>query len=213
MDVHQLQEQAQKPPTAHSSTVQVDPCGMLPKSVVSEIRNVLHGFDDVFNPRFGGYNGEVGPFKEEVNMGPVQPPQRQGRLPQYSRGQTEELQHKFDELEGIGVFKRPEDVGVAVEFVNPSFLVKKPTGGFRLVTAFVDVDRYAKPQPSVGPDVDSTLRQIGQWRYLMTSDLTKAFHQIPLTKASKKYCGVVTPFVEYASTIVAPWECPDLTPH
>ena len=194
-DVPPLQEQAQKPPTAvHSSTVQVDPSGMLPKSVVSEIHDVLHEFDDVFNPRFGGYNGAVGPFQAEVNMGPVQPPQRRGRLPQYSRGQMEELQHKFDELEGIGVFKRPEDVGVAVEYVNPSFLVKKPTGGFRLVTAFADVGRYAKPQPSVMPDVDSTLRQIGQWRYLITSDLTKAFHQIPLSKASMKYCGVVTPF-------------------
>ena len=44
------------------------------------------------------------------------------------------------------------------------------------------------------PDVDSTLRQIGQWRYLITSDLTKAFHQIPLSKASMKYCGVFIPF-------------------
>ncbi|CAC5378809.1 unnamed protein product [Mytilus coruscus] len=67
-------------------------------------------------------------------MGPVQSPQRKGRVPQYSRNQLVELQQKFNELEAFGVFKRPEDIGV--EYVNPSFLVKKPNGSFRLVTAF-----------------------------------------------------------------------------
>ena len=32
-------------------------------------------------------------------------------------------------------------------------------GGYRLVTAFSDVGSYSKPQPSLTPDVDSTLRQ------------------------------------------------------
>lgn len=48
-----------------------------------------------------------------------------------------------------------------MEYINPSFLVKKPSGGFRLVTAFADVGRYSKPQPSLIPDVDSTLRHLG----------------------------------------------------
>lgn len=47
----------------------------------------------------------------------------------------------------------PEDVGVTVEYFNPSFLVKKPSGGFRLVMAFSDVGQYSKPQPSLMPDV------------------------------------------------------------
>ena len=44
------------------------------------------------------------------------------------------------------------------------------------------------------PNVDSTLRQIAQWTYIIHTDLTSAFYQIPLAKASMKYCGVVTPF-------------------
>ncbi len=74
------------------------------------------------------------------------------------------------------------------------FLSKKPNGGFRLVTAFADVGRYSKPQPSLMPNVDATLRLIAQWRYIIATDLTKAFYQIPLSKSSMKYCGVVTPF-------------------
>ena len=38
-------------------------------------------------------------------MGPVQPPQRKGRMPQYGRDQLEELQNKFDDLETLGVYR------------------------------------------------------------------------------------------------------------
>ena len=44
------------------------------------------------------------------------------------------------------------------------------------------------------PNVDSTLRTIGQWKFLIKTDLTKAFFQIPLSDESLKYCGVVTPY-------------------
>jgi len=104
-----------------------------------------------------GYNGAAGPFKAKVNIGPIKPPQRKGRLPQYARGKLVELQDKFDQLEELGVFQRPEEIDITVEYLNPSFLVKKTNGGSRLVTAFADVGRYSKPQPSLLPDVDSTL--------------------------------------------------------
>ncbi|RXN12438.1 Retrovirus-related Pol poly from transposon opus [Labeo rohita] len=111
-----------------------------------------------------------------------------------ARGQLQELQAQFDALESLGVFRKPEDIDVDVEYVNPSFLVKKSNGGFRLVTAFADMGRYSKPQPSLMPNVDATLRLIAQWRYIIATGLTKAFYQIPLSKSSMKYCGVVTPF-------------------
>ncbi|RXN16069.1 Retrovirus-related Pol poly from transposon opus [Labeo rohita] len=60
--------------------------------------------------------------------------------------------------------------------------------------SFADVGRYSKPQPSLMPNADATLRLIAQWRYIIATDLTKAFYQIPLSKSSMKYCGVVTPF-------------------
>ena len=127
-------------------------------------------------------------------MGLVQPPQRKGRIPQYSRDKLSELQAHFDTIEGKGVFRRPEDLGIVVEYLNPSFLVKKASGGHRLVTAFADVGRYSKPQPSLMPSVNSTLQQIASWKFIITTDLTSAFYQIPLARSSMKYCGVVTPF-------------------
>ena len=101
--------------------------------------------------------------KQKFTMRPVEPPQRKGRLPQYARDKLVELQEKFDHLEQLGVFQCPEDVGITVEYLSPSFLVKKPNSGSHLVTAFANRGRYSKPQPFLLPDVDSTLRRIAQW--------------------------------------------------
>ena len=180
--------------TKHSANVCLDPANLLPRDVRAKFSSLLDEYDHVFDPKIKGYNGSVGPFEARVNMGPVEPPQRKGRLPQYARNQLLELQHKFDELEALGVFRRPEDINIAVEYLNPSFLIKKANGDYRLVTAFADVGRYSKPQPSLMPDVDSTLRLIGQWKHIVATDLTSAFYQIPLSRDSMKYCGVATPF-------------------
>ena len=69
-------------------------------------------FDEVFDTEYKGYNGASGPFEAVVNMGPVQPPQRKGRLAQYACDKLLELQQKFDELEKNGVFARPGDIGI-----------------------------------------------------------------------------------------------------
>ena len=174
--------------------VKVDPDCLLSPAERQAFMDVNSEFRAVFSTKDKLYNGHSGPIEGVVNMGPVLPPQRKGKLPLYGRGRLEELQAKFDDLEREGVFARPEDVGVCVEYLNPSFLVNKPGGGTRLVTAFAEVGRYCKPQPSLMPDVDSTLRIIAGWEYLIQTDLKSAFFQIPLSKDSMKFCGVATPF-------------------
>lgn len=44
------------------------------------------------------------------------------------------------------------------------------------------------------PDIDSTLRTISQWKYLIVTYLTSAFYQIPLARESMRYCRIVTPY-------------------
>lgn len=176
-----------------SQSIKTDPDNLLTNDIQSRFKALALKYNHVFGP-LKGYNGAYGPVKAVVNMGPVQPPQRKGRIPQYSRNRLVELQHKFDELEELGVFQKPEEAEVNVEYVNPSFLVDKSSGGSRLVTAFAEVGRYAKPQPSLMPDINSTLLKVGQWKYIIASDLSSAFYQIPLDNASQKYCGVCTPF-------------------
>ena len=82
---------------------------------------------------------------------------------------------------------------MTAEYLDPSFLIKKASGRSRLVTAFAEVGQYAKPQPSLMPDVESTLCGIAIWQYIITTDMTSAFNQIPLDKDFMKYCGVTMP--------------------
>jgi len=162
--------------TKHSANVRLDPENLLPRAIRAKFTSLLDEYDHVFDPNIKGYNGSVGPFEARVNIGPVESPQRKDPLPQYARHQLLELHQKFDELEALGVFRRPEDINVAVEYLNPSFLIKKANGSYRLVTAFANVGRYSKPQPSLMPDVDSTLRLIAQWKHIVARDLTSAFY-------------------------------------
>ncbi|KAK3746301.1 hypothetical protein QZH41_004542 [Actinostola sp. cb2023] len=78
------------PPPAtvrHSAKVRLDPDNLLPQEVRTQFQSLLDEYDSVFDPNITGYNGAAGPFEAKVNMGPVEPPQRKGRLPQYSRGE------------------------------------------------------------------------------------------------------------------------------
>lgn len=128
---------------------------------------VLQAYDDVFNSTIVGNNGATGPVEATVNMGPVQLPQRKGRIPQYSRHKLAELQEKYDEPEQWQVFHQLKDVVLSPEYLNPSFLIKKPLGGFRLVSTFTDISRYGKQQPSLILAVDSTLWTIAPWKYII----------------------------------------------
>ena len=88
----------------HSDQVSVDPHKVLPAASRVEFRKLLQDFEQVFSPNFKGYNGAVGPLQASVNMGPVQPQQRKGRVLQYARDKLVELQSCFDEL----VFSRSQ---------------------------------------------------------------------------------------------------------
>ena len=44
------------------------------------------------------------------------------------------------------------------------------------------------------PTVESILRTIASWKYIIVSDLRDAFYQIPMDKGSMKWCGTPTPY-------------------
>ena len=88
----------------------------------------------------------------------------------------------------------PEDMGVEVKFTSPSFLTIKPDGTYRFVTAFNELGLYTHVLPTASPTCDDVLRRLSSFKYLVKSDLTKSFFQIPVTKDSMQYLGTVTPY-------------------
>jgi len=85
-------------------------------------------------------------------------------------------------------------MGVTVEYLNQSFLIKKPSGGSRLMTALGEVGQYSKPQPSLIPNANDTSCAMACWKYFIVCDLLKSFYQIPLSVQSMKFCGIVSSF-------------------
>ena len=176
------------------NTIKVDPANILSKSEKSKFDVVHKKYESVFSSGIGCYNGHAGKFSHVINLGEKLPPQRKGRIPIYNRGDMEKLQEKFDELLDAGVLARAEDVGVPVEYVHPSFLVKKSSGGYRLVTSFGEMAEYARPQPTGTSNVEHVLLQVGQWKYIIKADLKSAYYQILLSPESSKFAGVMTPY-------------------
>lgn len=180
----------------YTKAIKLNPDNTLSSKESETFSNVLKEYDEVFNPRISQYNGKSGPCFVEVNMGKTLPPQRKGRIPFYGSSSLQELQDRIDELAEKGVFGRPQELGVTVENVSPSFLVRKPSNPLqkRLVTDFGSIAPYCRPTPSLMPKIESVLLKVASWKHIITTDLTEAYYQLPLRKSSMKYCGIVSPF-------------------
>ena len=180
----------------YSKSVNLNPDKVLSNTDETSFRELLTTYDQVFSPVDSTYNGQSGPCYVHVNIGPNKPPQRNGHVPFYGDEGLKELQDKFDNMKQRGMLSRPEEVGVIIENVNPSFMVNKqpPSLDKRLVTDFKSIASYCRPSPSLLPDVETTLRRIASFKHLIKTDMTEAYRQIKVKHESKKYCGVHTPF-------------------
>ena len=187
-------EPATKPSLPFSAAVTVDPDRQLPPNVREQFVALHRQLDKVFNPNFGVYNDRSGHIRAKVNFGPVIPPTRKPKLPFYNQATLQLLQEEADKLEAHGVLAKPEDIGVDVQYASPSFLVKKPDGTYRFVTAFNELGQYTRILPTSSTTCDEVLRRLSSWKYIIKTDLTKSFFQIPVSKASIPFLGTITPF-------------------
>ena len=126
----------------HSAAVSVDPNGQLSTKQRREFMDISKRYSPVFSPQFTCYNEKSGTIRANINMGPVEPPPRKGKIPLYNHSNLQHLQLEADKLEELVVLAKPEDVGVDVKFVSPSFLVTKPTGGFRFQHLTISHNMY-----------------------------------------------------------------------
>ena len=86
----------------------VDPDNLLPGQSHLKFQQLLQEYNHVFDPKITDYNSSAGAIQATVNIGPVQPPQCKGCIPQYSRNQLVELQAMLGELE------QAKDLGITI---------------------------------------------------------------------------------------------------
>ena len=182
------------PSTHHSAAVHTDDDLILPPDMRRRFFDLQRRYDGVFNPRFGRYNGASGPFEGHIKLGNVEPPSTKTKIPFYHQTNLQLLQHKADELDDLGVLIPPEVANVDVKFASPSFLRRKPNGDYRFVTSFTELGQYTQTLPVAVTPCDKVIRELAKWKFVVKTDLTQSFFQIPISKSSMPYLATVTPF-------------------
>ena len=194
------EEESNKLPKEKESSwldIILDPDQVLPQSIKKLFHDTNKEFKEVFNSELPKYNGKFGRVEAVINVPENLPvSSRLKEVPWYPRTKLIEMQDKIDELESKGALARPQDIGIEVIAVNPSFLVaKKPASrGHRLVTAFGNLACHVKNPPAPMQSTDQILRQLSKWKFLITADIAQAYHQIPLAKKSQKFAAIASPF-------------------
>ena len=178
----------------NTSLISVNPDKQLSPEVREKFHNINKQYEDVFDGNLTAYNDSSGRIRANLAIGPVLPPPRKGKLPFYIHSQLQLLQEEAHKLEAMGVLAKPEDVGVHVKHVSPSFLVNNPSGWHRFVTAFTELGQYIRIPPTVSRSCNDVLRKLSSWKYMIKCDLKKSFYQIQVTKESIPFLGTVTPF-------------------
>ena len=202
VQVNVLCDVARNPPSVEgkqnnlpfSDAIPVDPDNQLTISQKKAFISLNRKYDSVFDPCFKGYNDYSGAIRAKLSIGCVPPPPQKAKLPFYNQANLHLLQSKADELEQKGVLVTPESVGLVPEHVSPSFLVKKPNGDWRFVTAFNDIGKFCRLPPSKVTKCNDILQKIGSYKYIIKSDLTSSFFQLKVAQESMPYLGTITPF-------------------
>jgi hypothetical protein len=89
-----------------SDEVILNPDGVLEDAVAAKFSDLHNRMDSIFYPQH--YNHQFRHFEAVLNMRPVKPPQRKGRVPQYFRDKLVKLQQRFDDMEALGILAKPE---------------------------------------------------------------------------------------------------------
>ena len=188
-------------PVSEVSKISCDPDNRLSKSEQDLFTEINERYSSIFSSKLGRYNGSLGNLNARIvlNNDAIDPPS----FPCKRIIQTEKLedtkQDIMDQMEADGILVRPEDVGVTLTHVHPSFLVPKmedgiPTGEYRLVTNLQSLSPYIKPTRIPLPTIDDAFRQLGRWKFIIHLDLRSWHWQIPMQKSSMRYLGTSTPY-------------------
>ena len=159
----------------YSDTISIDPGNQLSNEEKEAFKKNCRKYDSVFSPEFGGYNDHSGSIRAHLSIGSIPPPPQKARMPFYNQRNLQLLQEKADELEMKGVLVTPESVDLVPKHESSSFLVKKPNGDWRFVTAFNDLGKFCRLPPSKITKCNDILQKMGSFKFIIKTDLTSSF--------------------------------------
>ena len=190
---------------SYTDMVSIDPDNQLSESERSKFRDICEEFTSIITPAPGKYNGYYGDSDPSINFTSVPPPNMKVYTPKYSTEMNRILAEKMDQLHEFGVLRRPEELGISVEFVSPCLVVPKGDGdGYRLVTDFSALNVHVKKFPSTSPTIAQAKIALASKKYHIHMDLANYFYQSGVRKEDAQYLGVMHPFKGLLVYVVRP---------
>jgi len=185
----------------------IPPRSDLPTTALNLIRSAHAQYAEVFDKNLShGYNGAHGPHTCRLNWaGDTRPTADQVRMVSYSHDLKQLHQAVCDDLTNQQVLGIPQNHGINVQFVCPSFLRRKPRAkgkpnhlltkdDVRLVVNFSPVNDHLKNIPSVKTTPNDILIALGRWKCIIIFDLYQGFFQNHMDNQDCKWLGIATPF-------------------
>lgn len=177
----------------------------------ADIRDLIQRANRRFRTVFskdltGGYNGYFGQHKCHLNWATQQRREaRKTHVASYNHSLRGVLQEVCNELTEQGVLKIPQQHGINVQSVCPSFLTRKrrakdkilhqlTKNNCRLVVNFNPINEHIKNIPSPIMTMNDIYSQLGKWKEIIIIDLYNTFFQNHMADDNQQWLGIMTPF-------------------
>ena len=181
------------------------------KEVCTEANKIIEQAHRQFHAVFdkdltNGYNGFYGHHECHLNWASQErPPASKVKVPSYDHSLKGLQQELMDDLTRQNVLLIPQEHGIKVQAVCPSFLQRKQRAktkpkqdltkeDVRLLINFGPLNCKIKPVPIHVPKTEDLIIKLGRWKYLIIFDLFNGYFQNHMAKESIPWLGVQTPF-------------------
>ena len=175
----------------------------VPKKIKEELLKIHLHHKKVFDGDLSeGYNGFSGNFDVNFNfLNDIPPPISPGCVPTYNKPEDNTLlQTMIDRLEALKIVAKASSINIIPKFASPCMLVKKTSirslnpGQYenlpveekikynRFVLCQNKLNTYVQKIPAQYNKLEDTIRIVGQFEYVITTDLTDSFWQRHINK-------------------------------
>ncbi|GKT16622.1 hypothetical protein ADUPG1_010956 [Aduncisulcus paluster] len=156
---------------------------------------ILHEFKDVFNPNLPKRGSKLKPYSINLINEEEIPFKTKTRF--LSPPLMKVTKETLDELLADGHIVKSES-----EWASPIVLVRKKDNSWRLCVDYRRLNKLIKSESLISPNMEMAFRNLKDCKWFATLDFRSGFHQIKLTKKSRKLTAFVTPFGTFEYTVM-----------
>ena len=164
-------------------------------------------YASIFNKDLtNGYNNYYGTHECGLNWASAERPSASKvNVPNYDHDLKVLQQELMDDLTDQNVLLIPQEHGMDVQAVCPSFIQRKQRArhkpknelkkeDVRLLINFGPINERIKPIPSHVPKINDVLIMLGRWKHVICLDLYNGYFQLKMKKEAIPWLGIQTPF-------------------